>query len=375
MSAAAAVLLAAAAAAGTLDLPSADFKVETAQTIPGPEWTQILLRFPSPLKSPWPANDVVWAHLIVPRFPPGRKAAVLVLPVMAAPNAWIETRFVERFARDGFVVLWLEMPTQFHRRPDPSQPSGRVFLARTPRQLASNFRQSVLDARRALDVLAARPEVDGGRIALFGISLGAIAGAAAYAVDPRPRFAVFLLGGADFPSLLSGSSMTGPFAARMGLGRDELKAAWRGLDPLEHPRGHEGKPALLINAEWDAVIPRANAVKLLEAFPDARQLWVPGGHYTAIIHLLWLPGWTSVVLKEALDSRGVRPYTVRRAAELKGGIMKIFRWSAMAAAMSFWAFPTSCGGSNVDQACAITCGPGTMNVNGVCEVGKAVKSN
>ena len=123
-----------------------------------------MLRFPSPAKSPWPANDVVWAHLIVPRSAAGRKApAVLVLPVMAAPNVWIETRFVDRFARDGFVVLWLEMPTQFHRRPDPSEPSGQVFLARTTRQLAANFRQSVLDARRALGVLAARPEVDADR--------------------------------------------------------------------------------------------------------------------------------------------------------------------------------------------------------------------
>jgi biopolymer transport protein ExbD len=61
--------------------------LEVVQTIPGPEWTETVLTFPSPAKSPWPANDTVWAHLIVPRSAAGRKApAVLVLPVMAAPN-------------------------------------------------------------------------------------------------------------------------------------------------------------------------------------------------------------------------------------------------------------------------------------------------
>jgi dienelactone hydrolase len=301
------LLLAACAAAGPLDPPKGDFKIEVAQTIPGPEWTETVLRFPSPAKSPWPANDVVWAHLIVPRsVGPVQGPAVLVLPVMAAPNVWIETRFVERFARDGFVVMWLEMPTQFHRRPDPSEPSGQVFLARTTRQLAANFRQSVLDARRALGVLAARPEVDGGRIALFGISLGAIVGSVTYTLDPRPRFAAFLLGGADFPSLLINSSLTGPFAVKMGLRAADLREAWRGLDPLEHPERNAGKPVLLVNAGWDTVIPRANAGKLREAFPAARQVWVPGGHYSAIVHLLWLPRWISGVLKEALASGGPR---------------------------------------------------------------------
>ena len=315
MIAPAAVLLAVAAAAGPLDLPAGGFKVEVAQTIPGPEWTETVLRFPSPARSPWPANDVVWAHLIVPRSASGRKApAVLVLPVMAAPNVWIETRFVERFARDGLVVLWLEMPTQFHRRPDPSEPSGQVFLARTPKRLAANFRQSVLDARRALDVLAARPEVDAERLALFGVSLGAIVGSVTYSLDPRPRFAALLLGGADFPTLLVGSSLTGPFARRMGLRPGDLAAAWRGLDPLERAGRNAGKPALLVNARWDTVIPRANALKLRDAFPGARQVWLPGGHYTSILHLVWLPRWISAVLREALAPavRGADPARVKK---------------------------------------------------------------
>ena len=252
----------------------------------------LTVRFPSPLKSPFAANDTVWAHLALPRGP-GPHPCILVLPVMAAPNIWIETRFINRFQQDGFAVLWLEMPYQFHRRPDPSQPSGQVFLARTPKRLAANFRQSVLDARRALAWLRRRPDIDSARIGIFGVSLGAIVGAAAYSVDSSPRYAVLLLGGADFPTLAAASTMTGPWLRRLGLSSAPLREAWRGIDPSDYSERNAGKPALLINVRGDTVIPAANALKLKEAFPDAKQVWLPLGHYSAIMHLLWLPGYVS----------------------------------------------------------------------------------
>lgn len=275
------------------------FPVEVVSVEERGDLIETVLSFPSPAKSPWAANDTVYAHLVA------RKGlldapAVLVLPVMAAPNVWIETRFTERFARDGFAVMWLEMPTQFRRRPHPSMPSGQVFLGRTTASLARNYRQSLGDARRALDVLCARPEADPERVALFGISLGAIVGSMAYSLDARPRFAMFLLGGADFPGLLLGSAMTGPFARKMGLTIEEVRLAWPGLDPGERREANAGKPALLVNASWDRVVPKTNALALRAAFPASRQVWVPGGHYSAIVHLLWLPGYASRQLSMAL---------------------------------------------------------------------------
>lgn len=297
-------LLAAAAGAAPLPAPGPDFKVELVETSTAPGRTDHLLRFPSANKSPWPANDTVWAHLSVPDSArSGRAPAVLVLPVMAAPNVWIETQFVDRFVSDGLVVMWIEMPTQFHRRPHASMPSGQVFLARTSRQLSRNFRQSVSDARRAFGVLAARPEVDPKRVALFGISLGAIVGAVTWSVDSRPAAGVFLMGGADFPGIAINGSLSGPFVRKMGLKAEDLRSAWAGLDPLDYEAQNAGKRALLINVNSDTVIPRANALRLKEAFPDSRQVWLPLGHYTAIAHLVWLPRWVSRRVKEALLSR------------------------------------------------------------------------
>ena len=297
-------MLAAPGAAAPLEAPKTDFKVEVVETSTAPGRTDYLLRFPSAAKSPWPANDTVWAHLSVPDAAKGKRgAAVLILPVMAAPNVWIEKKFVNRFVQDGLITMWIEMPTQFHRRPHASMPSGQVFLARTTGQLARNFRQSVSDARRAFGVLAARPEVDARRVALFGISLGAIVGAVTWSVDRRPAAAVFVMGGADFPGIALNGSLSGPFAKKMGLKAAELQAAWVGLDPLDYTAANAGKKALLINVNSDAVIPKANALRLKEAFPDSRQVWLPLGHYTAILHLVWLPRWVSRRLQEDLFLR------------------------------------------------------------------------
>jgi pimeloyl-ACP methyl ester carboxylesterase len=271
------------------------------------------LKFPSPHKSPFPVNDTVWGHLYLPRNASGEPirpedggkrnlpAAALVLPIMAAPNAWIETRFVHAFLRRGLAVMWIEMPYQFNRRPDPTIPSGAVFLARSAKRLGKNFMQSRADAGRALTVLENSGLVDPERIGIFGVSLGALVGSSLYSIDDRPKGAVFLLGGADMTDLVYRSEMTGPFIAKAGIERADLEAAWAGLDPLGRREANAGKPVVLVNARSDRVIPAENGRKLAEAFPDAFQRWVPGGHYTAILHMLWMPDYAARHMKRLLE--------------------------------------------------------------------------
>ena len=40
---------------------------------------------------------------------------------------------------------------------------------------------------------------------------------------------------------------------------------------------------------------------LAEAFPGASQLWVAGGHYTAILHMAWMPSYAALRLGAVLD--------------------------------------------------------------------------
>lgn len=263
------------------------------------------VRFPSSVKSPFEANNTVWGRLYVPKGGGGRPPVVLALPIMAAPNVWIEERFVFAFVRRGLAVMLLEMPYQFHRAPGPLIPSGQVFLARKADRLGANFRQSMADARRAITWLKECEKVDGNRLGLFGVSLGGIVAAAVYAQDERPAAAVLFLAGADFPELLFEGEITAAFVKRAGITREEMVAAWKGLDPGEYRGSNKGKRVFLINARSDRVIPRKNAEALKEAFPDAERLWVPFGHYTSIVHLLWAPRYAAEKFAEYLSLKSI----------------------------------------------------------------------
>lgn len=251
------------------------------------------VRFPSPVKSRFEANDTVWGTLYRPRVPRAHPAAILLLPVMAAPNDWIEERFALLLVTQGYTVLQLELPFQFRRIPGKGVLSGQVFLARRSDPLRRNFTQAVLDARRALDWLRGSGLVEPSRIAVVGISLGALVGSTLLSVDPRPAGGLLLLGGADFPSLITEGQMTREFASRTGLRVEALRGAFRGLDPIDYREQNRGKRVFLVNVRNDLVIPLANALKLRDAFPDSRQLLLPLGHYTAMLHLLWMPAYVS----------------------------------------------------------------------------------
>lgn len=283
----------------SLDYAREDFRTEIISSRRLRDRVVYDVTFPSPVKSPFESNDTVWGHLSVPKGR-GPFATVLVLPVMAAPNVWIEERFMNRLIASGIAVFWIEMPYQFHRRPHPTIPSGSVFLARSPRRLAKNFQQAVLDARRALEWLSRHPLVDKDRIGLFGISLGAMVASSTYSVDPTPSYAVFMLGGADFANLLFGSEMTHAFLARAGLKYAPVHEAFKDIDPLRFEEDNAGKPALLINVRKDLIIPVANAKKLHQAFPASRQVWLPLGHYTAMVHILWTPFYVAREFKKNL---------------------------------------------------------------------------
>ena len=283
-------------AAATIDFP-VEVRVE-ADTY---RYRVLEVKFPSSEPSLFKNNATVWGHLYVPRRE-GKDAipCVLVLPIMAEPNSWIEMRFVHALLMSRIAVMWIEMPYQYHRRPREDIPSGQVFLARSARRLGLNFRQAAADARRSLTWLQASGLVDARRIGLMGISLGALVGSYVMSVDSRPRAAVLVLGGADLPGLVEKSEMTSDFVRAAGIKKEDLREAWKGLEAWDYRDSNAGKRVLLINARGDRVIPEENARKLHEAFPGSRQIWIPFGHYGAILHFVWLPSYVAYRFKDLL---------------------------------------------------------------------------
>ena len=74
---------------------------------------------------------------------------------------------------------------------------GAVTLAISQRHDATTYRPLVVDARRALDVLAARSDVDPARMGVYGYSLGAQTAVIVAGDDPRVRAAVVAAGRAN----------------------------------------------------------------------------------------------------------------------------------------------------------------------------------
>jgi predicted esterase len=76
----------------------------------------------------------------------------------------------------------------------------RILTGRTSD--AVTLRQTIVDERRALDLLADRPEIDPRRLGVMGFSLGAVASAALLGVDHRIRCGVLASAGQRLAPLL-----------------------------------------------------------------------------------------------------------------------------------------------------------------------------
>ena len=139
-------------------------------------------------------QDIAYAS---PKF--GKVTAYLVVPAGSGPFAGLLFVHWGQGNRDEFldeavalaeldvVSLSIDAP---HARPHPWRPQDQ-----TPEAALAADIQLIIDMRRGLDLLLARPDVDPRRIGYVGHSLGATKGGILAAVDKRVR-AYVLMGGA-----------------------------------------------------------------------------------------------------------------------------------------------------------------------------------
>jgi fermentation-respiration switch protein FrsA (DUF1100 family) len=130
----------------------------------------------------------------------------------------------------------------------------RSDLSRFDAELWIGFvRQAVADLRRTLDALSELREIDAGRIAYAGFSLGTILGVPFCADDTRTRAAALAIGGGGI----------GPVAS----------------DPVGHIPRFAPRPVLFVNATRDETVPRESAEALHEAARDPKEvLWFDCTH-------------------------------------------------------------------------------------------------
>lgn len=245
---------------------------------------------PAPEKGVDP-RGLAWYYL-PKRSGKGRPGpAVLCLHILGGDGGL--TRMVAaHLAQRGIPAMMVVMPWFGERA---ARAGGRKN--RSAAVIARAFRQTPPDVRRALDILASRPEADPRRLCLEGISTGAIFGAAVAGMDGRISRAALLLGGGGLKAILKRPNPeTAPFRQAIAdaspEARKEIEAAIALIEPLNWAGRLRGRARngniLMINAGQDNIVPPENSRALAEAIglPPGRHSWIDGvDHYGAIVRL------------------------------------------------------------------------------------------
>jgi predicted esterase len=174
---------------------------------------------------------------------------------LIVPATWLAAR--------GAVTLALTAPSA---SVDGTRAVGLEGLRRD-RDLAV---ADVVAVRRALDLLAARPDVDADRLGFVGYSAGARAGAILAGVEPRLDALVLMSAGA---SPVSEYVEAGPDGLE-----DEIEALLTEIDPLRYVAREGGRRLLLQDGRRDEVVPREALEELADAASGAEVRWYDAGH-------------------------------------------------------------------------------------------------
>jgi hypothetical protein len=185
-------------------------------------------------------------------------------------------------------------------------------MLESPERFIRSLEQAVQDNRRAVDVLASRPEVAADKVGIGGGSLGAIMSATVCGFEPRLERAFLLMGGGNLEKIFRHPSRETAAFRKFLDGQDEASrqatlAELTRLDPVSQGealrRLSRAGRLRMICASEDHVIPPECSRALGEA-AGCTITWLPGvNHYT-------VASQSAFIFAELVDF-----FTVRRPPE------------------------------------------------------------
>lgn len=269
------------------------------------------VRFRSVLPSGLPENDRVVARL---QWMPGRtgRQPIVFLHGFGFSRLGSWESVPGAYAFRGHPSLALCLP-HLCERAAGGRATGNPYTSTDPAAALPAYEQAVADVRACLDWLLMQPECAPGGAgtetpgpAIMGVSFGALVSVIAAALEPRFQSVVSLLGGGDLDVIVfRGAYRTGVQRqlddARVSLEarrrarllyQDYLEEVRRASHPLEVPAPFHfylfdpltfashlrSRPALLMNARFDPVMPRAAAEQLWLELGSPEISWFWGTH-------------------------------------------------------------------------------------------------
>ena len=142
--------------------------------------------------------------------------------------------------------------------------------------------QTIVDYRRAVDLLETRREIDPKRIGYMGNSMGGIIGAVITAVEPRIRAATLVVGGADWAYLSKASVVSEELGLTKGknpLNPKKFQGIIAPADPINWAQKISPRPVLMLNAKYDILVnPLANKKLFARLNEPKKIIWFANGH-------------------------------------------------------------------------------------------------
>ena len=245
------------------------------------------LRFTSPVRTPYPENDLVnarWYPANEEKMRGKPRQAMIVMPQWNA-DAFSHNILCSLFNRFGISALRLSKPFHDIRRPAEIERSDYAVSSNIGRTLAA-CRQAVMDVRCCLDWLESQGYEQFG---ILGTSLGSCYGFIASAHDARLRVNAFNHASMAFGDVVwTGQSTrhirTAFFQA--GVTPELLYRLYSAISPVSYMDrfAEHAKKVLVIHARYDLTFLPEYSEQVLSSFVKNRVDFVskvlPCGHYT-----------------------------------------------------------------------------------------------
>lgn len=289
------------------------------------------LRFTSPVRTPYPENDLVnarWFPAPAEKMQGKPRQAMIVMPQWNA-DAFSHNALCSLFNRFGISALRLSKPYHDIRRPAELERSDYACSSNIGRTISA-CRQAVVDIRCCLDWLEAQGYEQFG---ILGTSLGSCYAFIASAHDARIRVNAFNHASMAFGDVVWTGQSTRHIRAgfeQAGLSQAQLYALWGGISPVHYMRkfAEHAKRVLVIHARYDLTFLPEYSQQVIEAFAghgiDFVSKVLPCGHYTTgetpykFIDGWWLGSFVYSAFRELARerARSGRPQSEESRAEL-----------------------------------------------------------
>lgn len=245
------------------------------------------LRFTSPVRTPYPENDLVnarWYAAPAEKQVGKPKQAIIVMPQWNA-DAFSHNVLCSLFNRFGISALRLSKPYHDIRRPAELERSDYAVSSNIGRTISA-CRQAVVDIRCCLDWLQAQGYEQFG---ILGTSLGSCYAFIASAHDERLKVNAFNHASTSFGDVAWTGQSTRHIRQAFedaGLTQERLRTAWSSISPVSYMRRFAAHPkrVLVVHARYDLTFLEQYSLEVVRSFAELGVDFVskvlPCGHYT-----------------------------------------------------------------------------------------------